>query len=280
MSLRFSSPIEFKAPSPEGEFEGLLAVFDSVDFGGDAIARGAFSDTLADHRTRGVPVPLLWSHDPATVLGRFTDLREDPKGLRARGQLTLETEDAREKYALLRDRAVTGLSIGYTIPEGGSTWRGGVRILEKIQLHEGSLVAVPMHPDARITSIKSLSDSREFDRALREGRPIQLDPQSRRKSAAILRAAFGDVDDDTTTTAPPARFSEALRWELARAHDLALSSREAQSLALKVWPLLAQHVHIDDERRHRTTGNELLARVQDFAAELESINSLLKGNPQ
>jgi len=199
VNLHYTQPLQFKAPAADGEFAGMLAVFDTVDLGGDCIEKGAFADTLAAIRARGAPVPLLWSHDPKTVLGKFTELREESKGLFGRGRLTLETAAAREKYALLKDRAVSGLSIGYSLPDGGAQRRGDVRMLRKIELHEGSLVAVPMHPDARVTEVKALSDHRELERALREGRPIQFDPQSRRKAAALVaawRATLSDPGDN------------------------------------------------------------------------------------
>jgi HK97 family phage prohead protease len=188
MNLHFSTPLEFKAPEAGGQFVGYLAVLNSVDLGGDSIQPGSFQKTLAETKARGTPIPLLWSHDPSIVLGRFTELNEDAKGLFARGQLTLGTEAAREKYALLKDRAVTGLSIGYSVPDGGSERRGGTRLLKQIDLHEGSLVAVPMHPDARIAEVKSLldcTDEREIRNLLRE-----RDCLSRTKATAAADALW------------------------------------------------------------------------------------------
>ena len=186
MTLHYTTPLEFKAPDVSGgEFVGYLAVFDSVDLGGDSIAPGSFRKSLAQTKSLGVPLPLLWAHDQSVVLGRFTDLQEDAKGLYVKGQLTLGTQAAREKYALLKDRAVTGLSIGYSIPQGGSERRGDVRVLKEIDLHEGSLVAVPMHSDARVVSVKSLSSPDDLVRALREGRPLQFEPASRRKAGPL-----------------------------------------------------------------------------------------------
>lgn len=183
MILHYTTPLEFKAPEMGGEFAGHLAIFNSPDIGGDSILPFAFQKTLAETKARGTPLPLLWAHDQSIVLGRFTELREDAKGLFVRGKLTLDTQPAREKYALLKDRAVTGLSIGYSVPDGGSERRGDVRLLKEIDLHEGSLVAVPMHPEARVTDVKSAMDCAhvpELERLLREA----LDLSSRKAKAA------------------------------------------------------------------------------------------------
>lgn len=210
--MHFSAPLEFKAPQADvGAFAGHLAVFHSIDLGGDAIQPGSFQRTLAEAKA---PVPLLWNHDAGVVLGRFTELREDAKGLFARGQLTLETQEAREKFQLLRDRAVTGLSIGYHIPEGGSERKNGVRLIKQIDLYEGSLVAIPLHPEARVAEVKSLLDCRdahELKLLLRE-----RDGLSRTKSTAAAGALWGILhgasDDD--------EISPELARELKRMLDM------------------------------------------------------------
>ena len=49
-----------------------------------------------------------------------------------------------------------GLSIGFTIPPGGSEMRSdGVRLLKEIKLYEISAVVFPMNEMATVTSMKS-----------------------------------------------------------------------------------------------------------------------------
>lgn len=193
MNLHYSTPLEFKAPDAGGEFLGYLAVLDSPDMSGDVILPGAFRKTLTETKARGVPLPLLWAHDQSVVLGKFIELNEDAKGLHVRGRLTLETQAAREKYALLKDRSVTGLSIGYSVPDGASERRGDNRLLKEIDLHEGSLVSIPMHPDARVTAVKSALDCthpRELERLLRERLSL-----SSRKAIAAATALWPILND-------------------------------------------------------------------------------------
>lgn len=197
----YNTPLQVKAPDAAGLFSGYGAIFNTKDLGGDAIQPGAFRDTLSAINARGAPLPVLWGHDQKISVGRYTSLREDGKGLLVEGRLTLETQAAKDAYALMRDRAVTGLSIGYAIPEGGSERKGDTRLLHKIDLHEVSLVAVPMHPDARVTQVKSLgtcSSERELQHILHHEHRF-----TRSKSAAaaaaliqILRGKDGSTEDE------------------------------------------------------------------------------------
>jgi HK97 family phage prohead protease len=190
--VNFTTPLEFKGDAA-GVFSGYGARFHTVDLGGDVLQPGAFLDSLSAIKARGAPLPLLWSHDKAKPIGRFDTLHEDSAGLFVEGKLTLASQAAKEAYALLRDRAVSGLSIGYSIPDGGAQYKDGVCLLRKVDLHEISLVAVPMHPDARVTSVKSISDCehpRDLERLLRQ----QLGLSSRKAVAAAsaLWPLFGD----------------------------------------------------------------------------------------
>ncbi len=56
---------------------------------------------------------MLFQHDPAEPVGIWLELREDLRGLFARGKLIPEVARARELYALVKAGAVDGLSIGF-----------------------------------------------------------------------------------------------------------------------------------------------------------------------
>jgi phage head maturation protease len=52
----------------------------------------------------------LFNHDPDTVIG-LVKLSDSPTGLRVIGVLNLEVARAREVWALLKQRAITGLRL-------------------------------------------------------------------------------------------------------------------------------------------------------------------------
>jgi len=139
----------------EGEFEGYAARFGEADTYGDVINPGAFAKTLEEHRAAGSRPVMLWSHDPAAVIGVWESLQEDDTGLKAHGRLVLATEKGREAHALLKAGALNGLSIGFRA-RGFKRTRTG-RNLSDVELGEISLVALPAAPRARVEAVRSFT---------------------------------------------------------------------------------------------------------------------------
>ena len=165
-------PFELKALDAEaGTFTGLASTFGGEpDSFGDVVAPGAFRDTLAEHTRKGSQPALLRDHDPSKPIGVWTRIAETQAGLKVEGKLTLGVELARETLALLKDRALGGLSIGYRTKSARQDAKTGARILEKLDLFEISLVAMPANPAAKIVAVKAGApeDQRELEERLRE----------------------------------------------------------------------------------------------------------------
>jgi len=138
----------------DGRFEGYASLFGVVDLGGDIVEPGAFRDSLIRRGVTGVK--LLWQHDPAEPIGIWTDIVEDARGLHVVGRLDLAVARAREVQALMRSRAVDGLSIGFKTLRSRREAASGRRRLEKIDLWEISIVTFPMQPGARVSRVKQL----------------------------------------------------------------------------------------------------------------------------
>ena len=135
-----------------GSFEGYASLFGVADLGKDVVVAGAFAESLARRGAAGLR--MLWQHDPAQPIGRWTEVREDRIGLKVRGQLNLGVERARELHALLREGALDGLSIGFRVERARTERATGLRRLEKLDLWEVSLVTFPMLPGARVGTVK------------------------------------------------------------------------------------------------------------------------------
>jgi len=141
--------IEIKAAlsvSDAGEITGIAWPFGTADRVGDAIEKGAITapDTL----------PMLFAHDQGQVIGVWDHIEETSEGLIVKGQLLVDgVERAREVRAMIQAKAVSGLSIGF-VTKGAKRHAKG-RTITAALLHEISVVAVPCHPGAQITSIKS-----------------------------------------------------------------------------------------------------------------------------
>lgn len=170
-------PFETKQVGEKGEFEGYASVFDKMDWYGDVVRRGAFTDSLNAWKAKGKLPPILWQHMSAVPLGPHLEMEEDDKGLRVRGLLLIEEIDkAREAHALLKNKVISGMSIGFNVPEGGAEFDGKANVwnLNRIELWENSLVTFPANADAQVENVKSLLDldklpsTVEFEGFLRE----------------------------------------------------------------------------------------------------------------
>lgn len=131
-----------------GTVEGLAWPFGSPDRMGDMIEKGAFASTR-------LPLPMLFGHDQNDPVGTWTEAVEAPDGLRLKGRLLVDdVARAREVRALVRAGAVGGLSIAF-LTRKAMARKGGGRTISALDLVECSLVTVPMHPGARVTSAKT-----------------------------------------------------------------------------------------------------------------------------
>ena len=143
--------IEIKAAlsvTDAGEITGLAWPFGSPDRVGDVIEKGAF--------TSPATLPMLFSHDQSQVIGIWEQIAETPEGLTVKGRLLVDdVERAREVRAMVKAGAVSGLSIGF-VTKGAKRHAKG-RTISALELHEISIVAVPAHPGAQITSLKSVT---------------------------------------------------------------------------------------------------------------------------
>ncbi len=119
---------------------GYASVFDETDGFNDVVLRGAFKDSLS--RRSLDRVRMLIQHDPRRIVGHWTTVKEDDRGLYVEGWLM----DG--KYADLG-----GLSIGYRTIK--SLKEAGKRMLSSVELWEISLTRTPALASAVILETKS-----------------------------------------------------------------------------------------------------------------------------
>jgi Escherichia/Staphylococcus phage prohead protease len=191
----------------DGKVEGYASLFGEIDQARDMVMPGAFADTLAKRGIRRIP--MLFQHDPSEPVGVWTELREDHRGLFARGRLIPEVMRARELLSLVKAGAIDGLSIGFRTVKGNLDPRSRIRRLYAVDLWEISIVTFPLLAGARVRAVKQATSppraSSSRARAEREwaklaGVPCALEMQGAkaRKHAPrrpfIYRRADGTFD--------------------------------------------------------------------------------------
>ncbi len=148
---RLDFSLQVKSLDNTGRFAGYASVFDVVDSQKDIILRGAFAYTL---KGRVGEIKMLWQHQQSEPIGVFERMFEDSNGLYVEGRLLLDVAKAREAYALLKEGAIGGLSIGYSPIKYRMHEKTGVRMLTEVELWEISLVTFPANEAAKITVVK------------------------------------------------------------------------------------------------------------------------------
>ncbi len=166
-----SFALQIKAACDDGTVEGYGSVFGVRDNYDDVIAKGAFVQSLKDHKAAGTMPAMLWQHDADKPIGVWTEMVEDEKGLRIKGQLAMETVKGKEAHSLLKMGALNGLSIGFMSKEWAYDSAAEVRTLTAIDLWEVSLVTFPANEKARVTNVRSadeLQAPKDAEKVLRD----------------------------------------------------------------------------------------------------------------
>lgn len=152
--LSAASPQMFKVDAATGEISGYASVFNEKDSYGDMVVPGAFAESIKKRPA----VVMLWQHQRAEPIGTFYSLKEDQHGLFVKGRILLGAgEIERRVHAHLSAGSISGLSIGFNLPAGGSQWDSarGVNLLKKIDLWEVSVVTWPALDSARVQTVKA-----------------------------------------------------------------------------------------------------------------------------
>ena len=131
--------------------EGYAALFGVPDLSGDVILPGAFTGGGKLIPARLARVRMLHQHAAEAPVGRWTEIAEDARGLRVRGEVFTDTRLGRDLARLLKGGALDGLSIGFKTVKAVRTRTG--RELRAVDLWEVSIVTFPMAPEARITRV-------------------------------------------------------------------------------------------------------------------------------
>lgn len=193
-----------------GQFAAYASVFNNKDSYGDVVMPGAFTDTLAEWKASGAPIPLYWSHlmgaDPEMNLGHIVEAVEDEKGLLVTAQLDVDNNPkANYVHQLLKGGRVRQMSFAYDIVEGApakSEQNGDYYQLSKLKLHEVSVVPIGANQETEILGVKtSAGNLRE---AVKAGRVISsknLDAlKSARDSIDAVIVAAESTDDGKAST--------------------------------------------------------------------------------
>lgn len=147
--------IEFKdadVDTSKREITGYAATWDA-DQVGDIITKGAFKKTLAERASR---VKFMYNHKH--LMGKPIEMYEDSIGLVTKSAV-VESEQGDHVLKLAKMGALDEMSIQFTVPQGKSEYKDGMRFISEVKLFEFGPVDFPANSAARILDVKSLKQS-------------------------------------------------------------------------------------------------------------------------
>jgi len=128
---------------------GYASVFGVIDTHNDLVVKGAFKNAES-HK-----VKLLWQHDVTKPIGIISLLKEDEYGLLLEAEININTVAGAEAAELIKQKAVAGLSIGFSINSSDYN-KEGSRVISDVELREISIVTFPANQHAEIQCIKEI----------------------------------------------------------------------------------------------------------------------------
>lgn len=150
-----SFDFDVKSLDETGTFSGYASVFDNKDSAGDVVRKGAFAKTLAEWAQKGRLPPMLWQHERKNPIGYFSVMKEDDKGLYVEGKLLIDDiAQAKTAHALLKNKVLGGMSIGYRVAMYEYDRVADVFNLTELKLFEVSLVTFPANERATVDNVK------------------------------------------------------------------------------------------------------------------------------
>ena len=146
---------EIKEVSEDGTFSGYASTFGNVDSDRDIIEQGAFTKVLSKKKIKDIK--MLWYHNPKEVIGVWTEIIQDKKGLLVKGRLLLDIQQAKDTYIRMKAGAIDTMSIGFAIYPDGYTIDENKRArrINAVDLWEISVVTFPANDKAKIRRVKS-----------------------------------------------------------------------------------------------------------------------------
>ena len=224
--------------SDQGVVSGILNYFGNKDYAGDITMKGAFTKSLTDITKSGRDLVVLWQHDHSKPIGVWKNLRETSRGLEGDAHLNMNVTLAQEAFALAKQGALSGFSIGYyVIDEMYDPSSKANRLLE-LSLLETSLVTFPCNDLSRTEGIKMKLKNNEL-------------PTVRELETVLKEIGYSNTDAKTIV-------SKYMPDYIDPAEKARIEAEEKAEATLAVEALIAKHSlkYVIDVASPRTTDGD------------------------
>lgn len=257
-----------------GTFTGYIALWDQVDSYNTRFKRGAFKKTFRERKGK---IKVLDCH--GELIGKVIDAVEDDTGAWVSGKLTLDVQRAAEVRALIKDKAYTALSFGFSTVQDKRDPKTGVRDITEVMLYEVSPVIFPANENAEIMSIRSTDFNSTLDekRLKRDGDMI-VDSLM----ITLMDLHYSHADIPAYDLALEAFHAEYLDWvvRMRASEDNGMRSMTRNPVVLAMSEILKTESTDDIAARTSCTADEVRTLKYGGLLPIESRSKLAEISPE
>ena len=225
---------------------GYASNFGNEDSHGDIVVKGAFKRTI-DHN--GKRVKTLVHHDPVSIVGKPTLMKEDERGLYTETKIS-DTAMGRDLLTLIEDAVIDEMSIGFIPVREGVDEDTSTNMIHEVKLVEYSFVTLASNEEARVEGIKGtaalheiVNSMKKMEKALRNSEFVSDEVPERLEFAlkywwSVLEAStkdLGVVSDDDVVSSNPSSGDPSEEDTRTHEHDPAEATRGELLATLKNW---------------------------------------------
>lgn len=216
LERRYSTLVDIAVDAATRTFEGYAVVWGVKNSHKEIFSKGAFVRTLGEWAAINDLPSFYLQHNWDLLIGEWTEMREDEKGLFVRGRFLEGSPWGDHGLALVRQKIATALSIGFIHNdyevENEHDWPNRIIRVKEVTLFEVSLVESGSDPAAGVTAVRSIRPDmsvRDIEQVL--GSLPGMPPAAAKAMAARWKPSVDarDVHDLETTNAAESEARDA-----------------------------------------------------------------------
>jgi HK97 family phage prohead protease len=223
-----------------GQFEAIVSVFDNVDLVGDRVVKGAFSKSLDDWKTKGRPIPVVFSHlwdNLDAHIGQVLTAEERDEGLYVKAQLDMEDPPAAKTFKLMQRGTLAEFSFSYDVIREKA--QNGANELLELDLIEVGPTLKGANPETQLLTVKALGLKAGRRNAAKDAERIQtMHDLAVELEATCEGASSDDESDDEGKALRPRHAKAAIAGSYERTRELILSAAREQYAAPNLYVFL------------------------------------------
>ena len=259
----------FKLKEVKGEEEDLIiegfANTTDKDRGGDVVLEEAWSKGGLDNYLNN-PI-LLAFHDHSRPVGTMLEYGVNNKGLHITGKIS---KGAGEVYDLVKDNILKAFSVGFRVKDADYDAETDIFVIKDLELHEISVVSVPMNQNSLFSVKKSFENEEEYD----EFKSSLIKVEEKK----IDTTEKGDTNvpekiKDDVITLTPEQLAEQTAAAITKAFAEADAKKEAAAaaaaLALEAGKSGAELLVAEMEKRFEAKNAEMATALEGLQTDLK-----------